>query len=106
MKTDKTKITNQREYNGDLTEEQLTKLLQEAYEDEIPALSEELLQKTLEKVTKAEQDAQEQSRMQTSFVRQLIGSGVVKRCVTVIAACMLLVVDNGSPPCVKRSPRS
>ena len=92
MKTDKTKITNQREYNGDLTEEQLTKLLQEAYEDEIPALSEELLQKTLEKVTKAEQDVQEQSRMQTSFVRQLIGSGVVKRCVTVIAACMLLVV--------------
>lgn len=92
MKTDKTKITNQREYTGDLTEEQLTRLLQEAYEKEIPTLSEELLQKTLKKAKAAEQEAQKQSKVQLSFVRQLIGNVVVKRCVAVTATCMLLFV--------------
>ena len=92
MKTDKTKITNQREYNGDLTEEQLTRLLQEAYEEEIPTLSEELLQKTLEKAKAAEQETEEQSKVQPSFVRQLIGNVVVKRCVAVSAMCLLLFV--------------
>ena len=92
MKTNKTKRMNQREYSEDLIEEQLTKLLQEAYEDEIPTLSEELLQKTLEKAEAAKQEAQNQSKVQPSFVRQLIGSVVVKRCVAVIGACILLVV--------------
>ena len=92
MKTDKTKRTKQREYNGDLTEEQLTKLLQEAYEQEVPTLSEELLQKTLEKAKAAEQEAEQQSRMRPAFLRQLIGNVVVKRCVLVSALCMLLVV--------------
>lgn len=92
LKTDKTKITHQTEYNRDLTEEQLTKLLQDAYEEEIPTLSEELLQKTLEKAKATEQETEEQSSVQPSFVRQWIGKVVVKRCVVVTAMCMLLFV--------------
>ena len=92
LKTDKTKRMNQREYSGDLTEEQLTRLLQEAYEEEIPILSEELLQKTLKKAEAVEQEAEEQSKVRTSFIRWLIGNVKVKRCVVVGAMCMLLFV--------------
>ena len=77
---------------GDLTEEQLTKLLQEAYEDELPTLSEELLQQTLEKVKEAECNVQEQNRVQPFFIKKFIGNVVVKRCSAVCALCMLLFI--------------
>ena len=83
---------NQREYSGDVTEEQLTRLLQEAYGEEIPTLSEELLQQTLKKAEAVEQEAEEQSKVRTSFIRRLIGNVRVKRCVVVGAMCMLLFV--------------
>ena len=92
LKKDKTNRTNQREHSGDLTEKQLTKLLQEAYEGEIPTLSEELLQKTLKKAEAVEQETKEQSKVQISFIKQWIGNVMVKRCVIVGAMCMLLFV--------------
>ena len=92
MKTDKTNKNNQRQYNVELTEEQLTMLLQEAYKDEIPDLSEELLQQTLEKAKEAEYGVQEQSRVQSRFMTKFIGNVVVKRCGAVCALCMLLFI--------------
>ena len=83
---------NQREYSGDLTEEQLTRLLQEAYEEEIPALSEELLQKTLQQVKMTEQASQKQNSVSTSFVTKWVSNVMVKRYALVGAMCILLLV--------------
>ena len=54
MKTNTAKLKNKNRNNGDFSEEVLTRLLQEAYQDEVPALTEELVQKTLQRATEEE----------------------------------------------------